>query len=174
MSMSWPDEGCGGKPRAARRVAVCALLLALALVLSYIEALIPSAGIPGVKFGLANIVIIVALYRLGAGYAYGINIARILLAGLMFNGFSAIFYSLAGGLAGLSVMCLLKKTGIFSVTGVSMAAGVAHNFAQVLAAALVIENIRLFAYFPVLIFSGTAAGIVTGILAALILKKLPG
>ena len=158
----------------AHIIALSALLTVLALIFSYIEAIVPfNSGIPGVKLGLANLVIITALYVLGFRYAMTINILRILISGLLFNGFFAAIYSLAGGILSLTIMFVLKKTGLFSTVGVSMAGGVAHNLGQLLIAALIISNIKLFVYFPVLLFSGMFSGILIGILTHMILKKLP-
>jgi heptaprenyl diphosphate synthase len=153
---------------------MCALLAALALIFSYIEVLIPfNPGIPGIKLGIANLVIIVALYYLGPKYALTVNLVRILIAGLLFNGMFGALYSLSGGLLSWLVMVLLQKTRLFSVTGVSMAGGVAHNLGQLLTAAFIVSNIKVFIYFPVLIFSGMICGTLIGILSYLILKKLP-
>lgn len=150
------------------------MLSALALIFSYIEAIIPfNAGIPGIKLGIANLVILVCLYTLGFRYTLAINLVRILVAGLLFNGFFGALYSLAGGILSLLIMVLLKKTGLFSPVGISMAGGVAHNTGQLLVAALIVSNMKLFIYFPVLLFSGLISGIFIGILTYLILKKLP-
>lgn len=157
-----------------KKITMAALMAALALIFSYIEVLIPfSVGVPGIKLGIANLVIIVSLYYLGAGYAFIVNVVRILIAGLLFNGLFGAVYSLAGALVSFAVMVLLKRTKIFSVTGVSMAGGVAHNLGQILVAAFLVSNIKVFAYFPVLIISGVISGAVIGVLAYLILRKLP-
>lgn len=153
---------------------MAALLAALALIFSYIEVLIPFApAIPGIKLGIANLAVIVALYYLGIRYALLINIIRIFIGGLLFSGLFGILYSLAGALVSMLVMICLKKTGIFSVTGVSMAGGVAHNLGQILVAAFLISNIKIFVYFPVLTISGVISGAVIGVLAYLVLRKLP-
>ena len=151
-----------------------ALLAALALIFSYIEVLIPfNFGVPGIKLGVANLVIIVSLYYLGAGYAITVNVVRILIAGLLFNGLFGALYSLAGAIVSFIVMILLKKTDVFSVVGISMAGGVAHNLGQILVAAFLVSNIKIFIYFPVLIISGVVCGTIIGILSQLILRKLP-
>lgn len=160
--------------RRTKRLTTAAMFAALALIFSYIEFLIPiSIGIPGIKLGFANLVIIIALYEMDFRYALAINLVRIGLSGLLFSGVFAMLYSLAGGLTSLLVMALLRKTGRFSMIGVSMAAGVSHNFGQLVVAALVIENAKMFIYFPVLVFSGIAAGIGIGILAAVLDRKVP-
>lgn len=158
----------------AKKMTMTALLAALALIFSYIEVIIPfNPGIPGIKLGIANLVIIIALYYLGPKYAFSVNLVRILIAGLLFNGLFGALYSLAGALLSFAVMVLLKKTGIFSVTGVSIAGGVAHNLGQLLIAAFLVSTLKIFFYFPVLIFSGIISGAVIGIVSYLILKRLP-
>ena len=157
-----------------KKIAFAGLLTALALIFSYIEALIPLAPvIPGIKLGIANIVVITALYSLGARYAFSVNVVRVIIAGLLFNGFFGAMYSLAGALLSFFTMLLLKKTGIFSVTGVSIAGGVAHNLGQILVAAAIVSNLQIFIYFPVLIISGVISGAIIGIIAYFILQRLP-
>lgn len=159
---------------ATRRIATAGLMAALALIFSYIEVLIPfNFGIPGIKLGIANLVIIVALYYLNGKYALVINLVRIFIAGLLFSGVFGIIYSLAGCLLSFITMILLKRTGLFSVTGVSIAGGVMHNLGQILIAAVVVGNIRVFVYFPFLVISGVITGAIIGIVAYLILKRLP-
>lgn len=158
-----------------KKLTMTALLAALALIFSYIEVLIPfSPAIPGIKLGIANLVVIVALYHMGLKYAITINVVRIFIAGLLFSGVFGIIYSLAGAILSMTVMVLLKRTGLFSVAGVSMAGGVAHNLGQILAAAFLVSNLSIFIYFPVLIFSGLISGALIGIVAYIILKRLPG
>lgn len=158
----------------AKKTAAAGLMTALALIFSYIEVLIPfNFGIPGIKLGIANLVVIIALYRMGCRYAFGINIVRVLVAGLLFSGLFGAVYSLAGALMSFAVMVLAKKAEIFSVTGVSMAGGVAHNLGQILVAAALVENIRIFVYFPVLIFSGVASGAIIGIISYFMLRRIP-
>lgn len=158
----------------AKKTAAAGLMTALALIFSYIEVLIPfNFGIPGIKLGIANLVVIIALYRMGCRYAFGINIVRVLVAGLLFSGLFGAVYSLAGALMSFAVMVLAKKAEIFSVTGVSMAGGVAHNLGQILVATALVENIRIFVYFPVLIFSGVASGAIIGIISYFMLRRIP-
>ncbi len=158
----------------AKKLTIAALMAALALIFSYVEVLIPfTIGIPGIKLGIANIVVIIALYYLGARYAITINVIRVMIAGLLFNGLFGALYSLAGAIVSFIVMVILKKTNIFSVVGISMAGGVAHNLGQILIAAALVANIKMFIYFPVLIISGVITGAVIGVVAGLILGKLP-
>lgn len=160
--------------RKTARMAVGAALTALALIFSYVEFLLPiPMPIPGIKLGLANVVVIVALYSLGTASALSVNILRIVLSGLLFGNLFAILYSLAGGLFSFLVMWLLKKTNFFSTVGVSMAGGVAHNLGQLTVAALVVSNSKLFYYFPALLFAGMFTGILIGIVAWLVCRRLP-
>jgi heptaprenyl diphosphate synthase len=157
-----------------QRITITAMLAALALIFSWIEAILPfQPGLPGVKLGLANFVIVTAMYRMNNRYAFGINMVRVVLAGFLFSGLSGLIYSLAGSLLSFLVMALTKRTGKFSVIGVSMAGGVAHNVGQLLIAMLVVSNLALGYYLPVLWFSGMAAGIAVGIGAAVLIRHLP-
>lgn len=150
----------------ASKLSLAALMAALAMIFSYVEAVIPvSTGIPGVKLGIANLVVLVAIYELDWRYALGINMVRIAVTGLLFTGPFGALYSLAGGLLSLAVMLALKRSGLFSVIGVSMAGGVAHNAGQLLVASLVVSELRMFMYLPVLMLSGLASGIIIGFLA---------
>ena len=156
-----------------RRIAMAALLAALALIFSYVEAMIPSpVAIPGVKLGVANLVILIALYQLDFKYAFAINLVRIVISGLLFSGVFGILYSLAGGMLSLIVMWLLKKTNLFSIVGVSMAGGVTHNIGQILVASAVVSDLRMFAYLPVLMFSGIISGILIGFICHYVIKAL--
>ena len=157
-----------------KHLAAAALFAALALIFSYIEAIFPlSVGIPGVKLGIANLVVLIALYKLNVKYAFSINIIRIFVSGLLFTGVFGAMYSLAGGMLSLAVMVLLKKTNLFSIVGVSMAGGFAHNMGQLLVASFVVSNFKMFLYLPVLMFSGIISGILMGILAYYVNKKVP-
>ena len=155
------------------RVAHFGVYTALALIFSYIETLIPiNFGIPGVKLGLANLIIVVALYKMSIKEAYVLSIVRVVLSGFIFANLFSILYSLAGGLLSLTVMALLKKSNRFSAIGISMAGGVFHNVGQLIMAILVLESINIAYYFPVLMVSGVATGILIGIVANEMLKRL--
>lgn len=146
----------------------------LALIFSYVEAIIPfNAGIPGVKLGIANIVTVIALYKLSINHAAIVSFIRIMVAGFLFSGLFGAIYSLAGATVSLIGMIFLKKTGKFSIAGVSMAGGVLHNLGQLLVASFLIKDLRIFFYFPILLFSGLASGIAIGIAATLIMRVLP-
>ncbi|MDO5441095.1 MAG: Gx transporter family protein [Bacillota bacterium] len=161
------------KSLSSKQVATAALLAALALIFGYIEFLIPiSLAAPGIKLGIANIVIVIALYKLGWKWALPINVVRVLLSALLFGSMFSALYSLAGALLSFTVMALLKACGKFSIVGVSMAGGVAHNVGQLLVACFAMQTFNVLYYYPVLLISGLATGIGIGILATLVLNKL--
>ena len=155
------------------RVAYFGVFTALALIFSYVETLIPvNLGIPGVKLGLANLIIVVALYKMRLSEAYLLSVVRVLLAGFIFGNYFSIIYSLAGGLLSLTVMALLKKWGGFSLQGISIAGGVFHNIGQLIVAAVVVETFSVTYYFPVLLVAGLLTGLAIGIVAEMMLKRL--
>lgn len=161
-----------GRSETTKDLVLCGLLTAAAFVLGYVESLLPfSVGIPGVKIGLANIVTLYALYRLGTGKALGILLARILLSAITFGSMSALLYSLAGGLLSVFVMWLLKRCEKFGVMGVGIAGGVAHNVGQVTVASFMLGS-ALYGYLPVLLIAGSIAGAVVGVAAAGLIKRL--
>lgn len=156
-----------------KKLAMMGLFTALAMIFGYVEAILPiSVGIPGVKLGLANIVIVFALYRLRPSEAFLINVVRIVLVSFMFGNLSVMLYSLAGGVASFLAMAGLKKTGKFSIYGVSVAGGVFHNAGQLIVAMLVLETASLVYYGPVLLISGLITGLVIGITANEVLKRI--
>ena len=158
-----------------KKVAYLGLLIALAFVFSYIEFLIPvNIGVPGAKLGLANLVIIVALYTLGERNAFFLSVARIVLVGFTFANVASMIYSLAGGILSYVVMVLAKKTKMLSMTGVSVLGGVFHNVGQIIVAILVLETASLIYYLPVLLIAGITSGIVIGILGAMVTKRITG
>lgn len=155
------------------RAAYFGVFTALALIFSYVETLIPvSFGIPGVKLGLANLLTVIMLYKRNAKEALLLSVVRIVLSGFMFTGMSVILYSLAGGLLSLLVMTLLKRTGAFSVVGVSIAGGVSHNIGQLLVAMAVVQTYQVGYYLPVLLIAGVITGLLIGIVSGEVLKRL--
>ena len=157
----------------AKRVALYGIMIALAAIMSFIESLIPvSLGIPGAKLGLANLVTIVCLYTIGDKAAIVISIFRIILVGLLFGNMFSILYSLSGGIVSLACMLIAKRAGRLSAAGVSIVGGVMHNIGQLLAAAIIIHNIRIAYYMPVLMLAGVVCGIVIGLLGAIIIKRV--
>ena len=148
------------------------LTIALAMIMSYIEALVPlSFAVPGIKMGLANIVIIFVLYKIGTKEAILVSLIRVILVSLLFSNVMAMWYSLAGAVLSLAVMWALKKTDKFSVTGVSVAGGIMHNVGQIITAMILLETQQIIVYLPVLLITGTATGIVIGIVAGLVIKR---
>ena len=140
------------------RVAYFGVFTALALIFSYVETLIPiNFGIPGVKLGLANLVIVIALYKMKLTEVYLLSVVRVLLSGFIFGNYFSIIYSLAGG---------------FSVMGISVAGGVFHNVGQLIVAMLVVETFSVGYYFPVLLVAGLITGLVIGIVSAEMLKRI--
>ena len=158
----------------SRRLARYALLTALAMALSWLESLVPLAGVvpPGVKLGLTNLVVIFALYRMSLRDAAVISLIRVVLVAFTFGNSYSFAYSLAGAALSLAVMALLKRSGKFSLLGISVAGAVSHNIAQVLVAMAVLETARLAWYLPVLLVSGIAAGVCVGAAGALIVKRI--
>lgn len=155
------------------RVAVFGVFTALALIFSYVELLIPiNFGIPGAKLGLANLVIIIVLYKTDWKEALLLSVVRIVLAGFLFGNLFGILYSLAGGILSLAVMAFLKRSGAFSIIGVSMAGGVSHNVGQLIMAMLVVETYAVGYYLPVLLIAGLITGTLIGIAGREMLKRL--
>ena len=154
-----------------KKVALTAMCIALAMILSYVESLLPSPGVPGVKLGLANLVVIFALYKLGWGEAAGISLLRVFLVSLLFGHAASLMYSAAGAALSLLGMILLKKTGRLSCVAVSVIGGVLHNVGQILTAWLLMGPNVVY-YLPVLILSGTAAGVAIGAVSALLIRRV--
>ena len=141
------------------------VFLALALICSYVESLIPiSFGIPGVKLGLTNIVVVLMLYCIGAKEALAVSVCRIVLAGFLFGNLFSILYSLAGGLLSFLIMWAVKRTGKLGILPVSVCGGIFHNIGQLAVAALVVDY-NVFYYLPVLLLAGAATGLAIGVVA---------
>ena len=155
------------------KVAYFGVFTALTLIFSYVETLIPiHLGIPGVKLGLANLIIVITLDKMGVKEAYILSVVRVVLAGFIFGNMFSILYSMAGGLLSLTVMIFLKKTDKFSVMGISMAGGVFHNVGQLIMASIVLESLSITYYLPVLLISGVLTGFFIGFIANEMLKRL--
>lgn len=156
-----------------KKIAYISLLISLALICSYVESIIPfNVGIPGIKIGLANIVSVIAIYLFDPFVGVIVVIVRVLLAGFLFGNLYGIIYSMAGGVSSIVLMILLKKTERFSVLGVSIAGGVMHNLAQLVVAILVVNQIRMSFYGPVLIVSGVIMGAIISFLSGQIIKRV--
>lgn len=155
------------------KAAYLGVFVALAMIFSYLESFIPiPIGIPGIKLGLANLLVVVALYKIGTREAFAISVIRIVLSGFIFANLFSIIYSLAGGILSFGVMWMLKKNGSFSVYGVSMAGGVCHNIGQLLIAMYIVETFSVAYYVPVLMVAGVITGLIIGVGANEIIKRL--
>lgn len=151
------------------------MMLAFALILGYVETLIPMpVGIPGIKLGLANLAVLLTLYQSGIKKALLIDVLRIFLSGFLFGSLYGILYSLAGGLLSFLAMVAAKQGKCFGISGVSMAGGVLHNVGQIVLAAFVVETKGLYYYLPPLLIAGVITGFVNGTLAGQILSRIPG
>lgn len=139
------------------------------MIFSYVEMLLPiSIGVPGAKLGLANIAVLVVLYVAGGRTAFCVDILRIVLTSILFGNMAAFIFSISGGMLSIIVMILLKKSGRFSMLGVSVAGGTAHNIGQIAAAAVVVGTAKIAYYLPVLLITGVITGIVNGCVARII------
>lgn len=157
-----------------RTITQSAILIALALALSYTERFIPLQlviPLPGVKLGLANVVTLVALYLLGWKQTLPIVLARCVL-GALFGSLTGLLFSLTGGLLSLGAMALLKKTPLFSLYGISILGAAAHNIGQILAAMLLMNSVYVCAYLPYLLIIGICTGMATGAACAGVLRAL--
>jgi len=158
-----------------KKIAYLGLLIALAFVFSYIEFLIPiNIGVPGARLGLANLVIIVAIYTLNERDAFVLSMIRIVLVGFTFANLASMLYSLAGGVLSFMAMAIAKKTKKLSITGVSVLGGVFHNIGQIIVAIWVVKTVSLVYYLPVLMVSGIVAGVAIGILGGMVTKRIKG
>lgn len=151
-----------------------AMLCGLALILSYVESLFPlSIAVPGVKMGLPNLVIVFALYRLGAGSAARISLVRVAVVALLFGNLYSFMYSVAGAALSLLLMTLLRKVPGLHTAGVSVAGAVMHNAAQIGVAMIILGTDKIIYYLPALLVSGVVSGVVIGVLAALMIARIP-
>ena len=157
----------------SKKVAMAGMFTALAMIFSYVEVLIPiNLGIPGMKLGLANLVVVVTLYTMGAPMVFAVSMIRIVLVSATFGSLSAMLYSLAGGLLSFAGMILLKKIPNFSMVGVSVAGGLLHNMGQLIVAMAVVENIHLVSYLPPLMIAGTVTGMLIGIISGQVVPRI--
>lgn len=155
----------------AKRISVIAVFTALALIFSYIEAIIPfNLGVPAVKLGIANIVVVCALYIFGVKEAAGISLIRVFVIGLLFGNAVSLIYSLSGAILSIAVMIICKRLKL-SVIGVSAMGGIFHNVGQLSAAALILNSSAVMYYYPVLFISGIVTGIIIGIVSLPIIKN---
>ena len=155
-----------------KRVAFLSMCIALSMILSFVESQIPPLmAVPGVKVGLPNLVMVFMLYKIGWKETAIVSILRVILVGILFGTPLSMIYSLVGATLSLIGMILLKKTGLFAPVTVSVVGGILHNVGQIATACFVMDTAEIAYYLPVLLISGTAAGIIIGFVAALILKR---
>lgn len=155
------------------RIAQFGLLTALAIVLSWLENMLPVSHIvPGMKLGLANLTVLFALCRMTVRDAAAVSLVRVLLVSATFGNAYSLAYSLAGAALSLTVMALLQKSGRFSPVGLGVAGGVSHNLGQLLVASAVLGTARLAWYLPVLLVSGTIAGAAIGAAGGVIASRI--
>ena len=158
-----------------RKVVHVGMLVALAMILSFIESQIPAfVAIPGMKIGLANIAVVFALYTLGFREALAVSVIRVILSALLFGSVLSGLYSLCGALLSLSGMALLRRTGFFGIVGVSVSGAVLHNLGQTAVAWLILSSRAVIYYLPFLLFSAVAGGIVIGIVSAVLVMRIKG
>ncbi len=156
-----------------RRLVTLSALTAVAMILSYIESLLPPlVAVPGAKMGLSNIATVFALYSLGPKSAVAVSLVRVCLSALLFGNSVAFIYSLSGAALALLAMIILYQIRIFSFVGVSVAGGVAHNAGQVIAASIVMENAAITSYIAPLAIVGTLAGVAVGVAAGILAYRL--
>lgn len=149
-----------------KSIAYTGVFAAFAIIISYVEYLLPiNLGIPGVKPGFANFIILLAIFELNSRDAFIINFIRISVVGLLFGNMFSILFSLAGALISFVVMVMLKHIKTFSITGISICGGVSHNIGQLIIAAFIVNTYSIMYYVPVLIVAGIITGFLVGILA---------
>ena len=155
-----------------KKLVFLSVFAALAMVLSYVELLLPPiwSAVPGIKVGLPNIVIIFLLYKFSIKEAAVVSIIRLLTTVLLFGNALTLLYSFAGAVLSIFTMWILKKLNLFSQVGVSIAGGVTHNLGQILVAIVVLATKEIGYYMIVLSITGTIAGIFVGIAGILLLK----
>ena len=158
-----------------QKTAFTGLATALALLLSYVEFLLPPlfVAVPGIKIGLPNVVVLYVLYCIGLRSAILVSFVRICVSSMLFGNVMTLAYSLAGAFLSLLVMVILKKTDKLSAVGVSVAGGVSHNLGQVLVAMVLLDTPQIAFYMLVLTVTGTVAGIFIGLCGAFLVKRIP-
>lgn len=158
-----------------KRLALYAMLAALAAALSWAERFVPLAllvPLPGIKLGLANVVTLVALYFYGARAAFLILLVRCSLGALMGGGIISLCYSLAGGLLAMAVMALVKNARGLSVWGVSVCGAAAHSVGQIAAACALLSSYAPVAYLPLMLCTSAVTGLITGALCSMLVRAL--
>lgn len=157
-----------------QKTAYLGLFAAVAIIFGYVESLIPVfVGIPGIKLGLANLAVLFLLQKYTWKEAFAVSVVRIFVIGFLFGNLFSILYSLAGAVLSMAVMSFILKKTSFSLVGVSVAGGVAHNIGQLIIAMIVVSSTSLIFYAPALLISGVITGIVIGKLTEEVAKRIP-
>ena len=157
------------------QLTLCALLIAVALVLSYMERFFPLQlliPLPGIKLGLANIVTVMALYFFGEKHAFTILVLRCVLGSVFGGGISGLAFSLTGGLLAMTTMSIVRRIGLFSVYGVSILGAASHNIGQILVAMFLMNSVYVAGYLPYLLAVSVFTGMATGAACAGVFKAL--
>ena len=156
-----------------KKIALLGISLSLAMILSFVESLIPPlVAVPGIKIGLANLVVVFLLYQAGVKYAAAVSLVRVILSSMLFGNLQIFAFSFVGAILSLAGMAIMKKTNLFSIITVSVCGGILHNIGQIIVAAVWTSTPEIMYYLPVLLVSGTAAGILIGIVSGIVVKKL--
>ncbi len=157
-----------------RKIALLGVLTSVALVLSYLEAMLPpiSTAVPGIKMGLPNIIIIFVLYKFGIKEATTVSLIRVFIVSLLFGNVMTLAYSVAGAVLSILLMTIMIKSDLFSTIGVSIVGGISHNLGQILVAIFLFDTIQIGYYMIVLAVTGTIAGVVIGIIASILINKI--
>ena len=151
--------------RKTARITLCAVLVSVAMALSYMERFFPLqliVPLPGVKLGLANIVSLVALYLLGGKQAYAVLVLRCFLGAMFSGSVTSLFFAFTGGTLSMLTMMWAKKMPFLSVYGVSILGAAAHNIGQIAVAMIMMHSVYIGAYLPYLLAVGLATGFATG------------
>lgn len=156
-----------------KRITFLALFASLALLLSYVEMLLPPifVSVPGIKMGLPNIVIILILYRFGVKEAALVSFVRLIISTMLFGNVTMLWYSLAGAVLSITVMAIIKKMDFLSTVGVSVAGAIMHNIGQIIVAMLLMHTAEIAYYLIVLAITGTISGVFIGLCGALVIKR---
>lgn len=170
------EQGKESRDRVRNRagmIAVLGVCTGAAMILSYIESLIPMPfAVPGMKLGLPNLAVVVLMYYMGSREAIAVNMMRICLTGFLFGSMFGIMYAMSGAVVSFIAMYLCMKSGHLTIRGVSMAGGVSHNIGQMAAALFLMKTPGVIWYLPPLLIAGLVTGFITGVISNVIIKSL--
>ena len=159
--------------KSAGRVALCGMLITVALMFSYLESFLPvPLPVPGVKLGIANAVTIFCMFTLSVPETVTVSVLRVLLAGLLFQSPVVIVYSLAGAACSIAGMYVLKHLPGFGFVGISVGGAVLHNLGQCAVAAVISGTGNIMWYMSVLLVTGTVAGLAVGLVSGVIVRRV--